>query len=154
MSRLSLSSNELWLPDSVATECQGCSVAFSLTRRRHHCRACGQLFCSDCSRARRKLPAAYGYQAAEQRVCERCKVTCDAGEMLSPQEALVRRRLSDASPTSPGRESELFLAYTTLGVTESSSSEELKAALRQVCSVAALLPATTLLRHRSTTGTA
>jgi hypothetical protein len=38
-----------WLPDSAVSMCQLCSVQFTVTRRRHHCRACGQIFCSDCS---------------------------------------------------------------------------------------------------------
>ncbi|KAK1939372.1 putative 1-phosphatidylinositol-3-phosphate 5-kinase FAB1C [Phytophthora citrophthora] len=29
--------------------CYDCSAAFSLFRRRHHCRLCGQIFCYDCS---------------------------------------------------------------------------------------------------------
>ena len=32
-----------WLPDSAVSMCQLCSVQFTVTRRRHHCRACGQV---------------------------------------------------------------------------------------------------------------
>lgn len=31
------------------SECHRCRVAFGITRRRHHCRHCGQIFCSSCS---------------------------------------------------------------------------------------------------------
>ena len=32
-----------WLPDSSVSMCQLCSVQFTVTRRRHHCRACGMV---------------------------------------------------------------------------------------------------------------
>ena len=38
-----------WIPDSMAPLCMGCGSAFSLVRRRHHCRSCGRVFCAKCS---------------------------------------------------------------------------------------------------------
>ena len=38
-----------WIPDSMAPLCMGCGCAFSLVRRRHHCRSCGRVFCAKCS---------------------------------------------------------------------------------------------------------
>ncbi|MDP2434624.1 MAG: ankyrin repeat domain-containing protein [archaeon] len=38
-----------WLPDEVCSSCQQCSREFGFTRRRHHCRYCGQVVCADCS---------------------------------------------------------------------------------------------------------
>jgi len=38
-----------WLPDSSVSMCQLCSVQFTVTRRRHHCRGCGMIFCGECS---------------------------------------------------------------------------------------------------------
>ena len=38
-----------WLPDDASKGCVGCNKAFSFSRRKHHCRACGRLFCNDCS---------------------------------------------------------------------------------------------------------
>lgn len=35
-----------WVRDEVATNCAGCSVKFSLTERRHHCRNCGHVYCA------------------------------------------------------------------------------------------------------------
>lgn len=37
-----------WIPDAMATNCMMCVRSFTLTRRRHHCRLCGYLFCSSC----------------------------------------------------------------------------------------------------------
>lgn len=40
----------LWVPDSASSVCTNpaCGKAFTLFRRRHHCRRCGGLFCKDC----------------------------------------------------------------------------------------------------------
>ncbi|PSN33430.1 hypothetical protein C0J52_26938 [Blattella germanica] len=35
-----------WLKDEGADTCVGCGVRFTLYERRHHCRNCGQVFCS------------------------------------------------------------------------------------------------------------
>lgn len=35
-----------WLKDEGTDSCVGCGVRFTLYERRHHCRNCGQLFCS------------------------------------------------------------------------------------------------------------
>ena len=37
-----------WVPDEATTVCRKCDKHFNGLRRRHHCRACGQLFCSHC----------------------------------------------------------------------------------------------------------
>ncbi|KAI9921515.1 hypothetical protein PsorP6_002646 [Peronosclerospora sorghi] len=41
--------NQYWMPDHLCKVCYDCSVAFSIFRRRHHCRLCGQIFCHECS---------------------------------------------------------------------------------------------------------
>ena len=43
-------------------------LAFSITNRKHHCRNCGQIFCSDCSS---KQATMENYKKP-QRVCESC----------------------------------------------------------------------------------
>ncbi|XP_059489496.1 FYVE, RhoGEF and PH domain-containing protein 6-like [Neocloeon triangulifer] len=60
----------LWIPDDRVTTCQNCAVReFSLTHRRHHCRACGYVVCGDCS-TNKALLRYIQYQAA--RVCDKC----------------------------------------------------------------------------------
>nr|CAI5836643.1 unnamed protein product [Callosobruchus analis] len=39
-----------WLKDEGADACANCSVRFTIYERKHHCRNCGLLFCSRCSR--------------------------------------------------------------------------------------------------------
>ena len=38
-----------WMPDELCKTCYACNVEFTVFRRRHHCRMCGQVFCSTCS---------------------------------------------------------------------------------------------------------
>ncbi|XP_015788100.1 FYVE, RhoGEF and PH domain-containing protein 6 isoform X1 [Tetranychus urticae] len=59
----------LWIPDTRVTMCQICSAEFTVTFRRHHCRACGKVVCNDCSS--NKAPLRYlKFRAA--RVCDQC----------------------------------------------------------------------------------
>ena len=39
--------NFLWVQDELAWNCRECFVQFSVFQRKHHCRRCGGLFCSD-----------------------------------------------------------------------------------------------------------
>ncbi|PAA54220.1 hypothetical protein BOX15_Mlig029316g1, partial [Macrostomum lignano] len=38
-----------WIPDSEAPVCMQCEARFTVLRRRHHCRACGRVFCANCA---------------------------------------------------------------------------------------------------------
>ena len=46
-----LPSAAAWVLDRDATRCMSasCGAPFTLTRRRHHCRTCGEVFCSRCA---------------------------------------------------------------------------------------------------------
>ncbi|NXO60454.1 ZFY16 protein, partial [Aramus guarauna] len=58
----------LWVPDSEAPNCMKCQVKFTFTKRRHHCRACGKVFCGACCKRKCKLQ----YMEKEARVCTGC----------------------------------------------------------------------------------
>ena len=45
----------VWVPDSYSSTCQECHVKFTFIIRKHHCRACGRLLCSYCSRFQEPL---------------------------------------------------------------------------------------------------
>lgn len=37
-----------WINDSDVKKCYYCNIKFSMLRRKHHCRACGRIFCYQC----------------------------------------------------------------------------------------------------------
>lgn len=59
----------VWIPDYRVTMCQHCTATFTLTFRRHHCRACGKVVCDPCSSNR--APLLYKKNKVE-RVCDPC----------------------------------------------------------------------------------
>lgn len=59
-----------WIPDNAAPKCMACDTQFTAFRRRHHCRCCGQVFCSQCSSATTPLPR-FGL-TKPVRVCRIC----------------------------------------------------------------------------------
>lgn len=42
-------SSTQWTNDDIIHNCMRCSIEFTLLNRKHHCRYCGQIFCSPCS---------------------------------------------------------------------------------------------------------
>jgi len=59
-----------WVSDAAASRCLGCESSFTMTRRRHHCRYCGRLFCNACLPCDASLPA-MGYSGVVK-VCTGC----------------------------------------------------------------------------------
>ena len=37
-----------WVPNKAIKICSNCSKKFSVFKRKHHCRICGKIYCSDC----------------------------------------------------------------------------------------------------------
>ncbi|KAL2789745.1 zinc finger FYVE domain-containing protein 1 isoform 3 [Daubentonia madagascariensis] len=46
-----------WVPDHEILHCHNCRKEFSVKLSKHHCRACGQGFCDECSHDRRAVPS-------------------------------------------------------------------------------------------------
>lgn len=59
-----------WMPDSKSKECYECSVKFSTFRRKHHCRLCGQIFCSKC--CNQVVPGKIINCSGDLKVCTYC----------------------------------------------------------------------------------
>ncbi|XP_028973035.2 FYVE, RhoGEF and PH domain-containing protein 6 [Esox lucius] len=59
----------IWIPDLRATMCMICTCEFTLTWRRHHCRACGKVVCQTCSSNKYYLEYLKNQPA---RVCDHC----------------------------------------------------------------------------------
>ncbi|XP_015596295.1 hepatocyte growth factor-regulated tyrosine kinase substrate isoform X2 [Cephus cinctus] len=67
-----------------ADVCHRCRVAFSMVQRKHHCRACGQVFCGQCSSKMSTLPK-FGIEK-EVRVCEACYDQVNKPTTTAPKE--------------------------------------------------------------------
>lgn len=82
----------VWLPDSAADACMspGCGKAFSLVTPRHHCRLCGHVVCSGCSKDRMMLPPKF-CQPEPKRVCRSC------APVLAPLQAMLAGTLARAA---------------------------------------------------------
>ncbi|TNN11996.1 RUN and FYVE domain-containing protein, partial [Schistosoma japonicum] len=57
-----------WANDSENPNCFLCQCSFSVSRRRHHCRNCGLIFCHECSSRKMTLPSS----AKPVRICDTC----------------------------------------------------------------------------------
>ena len=65
-----------WVNDDQAPACMKCTAKFSITRRRHHCRACGKVFCATCCWQKVKL---IHDDNKEDRACNDCVKTINQG---------------------------------------------------------------------------
>ena len=66
---------QYWVPDDQITHCHKCRAGLreegdGATRGRHHCRACGQGFCEQCSQQRVPVPSRGWLHPV--RVCDDC----------------------------------------------------------------------------------
>jgi hypothetical protein len=71
-----------WIPDSDAPGCENlqCSKLFSFLERRHHCRRCGKVFCSQHSSNSIRLDQDAGFHpfGVASRGCDACYQDCRA----------------------------------------------------------------------------
>ncbi|CAD6189060.1 unnamed protein product [Caenorhabditis auriculariae] len=94
---------QYWMPDATGKECYQCEERFTTFRRRHHCRLCGQIFCSKCCN-NRVDGSSLGY-LGELRLCDFCatKVQQKSNEpsilqgRKNSQQTILSRKLSDQS---------------------------------------------------------
>ncbi|XP_050768479.1 zinc finger FYVE domain-containing protein 16 isoform X1 [Gymnogyps californianus] len=94
----------LWVPDSEAPNCMNCQVKFTFTKRRHHCRACGKVFCGGCCKRKSKLQ----YMEKEARVCTGCYDDINKAQaferMMSPTGPVPNSSISQHSSAVPPSE--------------------------------------------------
>lgn len=95
-----------WLPDEFTQSCMLCNENFTLIKRRHHCRSCGKIFCSQCCNIKAKL---LYLNNAEERICIHCSLLM---EIMLPR----CNEISDPNVTTP-------TPSTSLGTTGSSSRQ-------------------------------
>lgn len=70
------------IDDSTVTYCYNCGGTFTMFNRRHHCRACGRIFCYNCSQWNERIPddlisytdtKTWIVPGQVSRVCQACK---------------------------------------------------------------------------------
>ncbi|XP_051545523.1 FYVE, RhoGEF and PH domain-containing protein 6-like isoform X2 [Myxocyprinus asiaticus] len=76
----------IWIPDPRATMCMICTCEFTLTWRRHHCRACGKVVCQACSTNKHPLKYLKNQLA---RVCDLCLPILQQNSDQSPSSTLL-----------------------------------------------------------------
>ena len=95
-----------WEEDAEAVTCRSCTQNFTMMRRRHHCRLCGQTFCGECSKERRSLPS-YGLMEAV-RVCNGCATLVDTAQAKGMMSMAIQ--LAQGNVTSLGELERTFVA--------------------------------------------
>ncbi|XP_078091357.1 FYVE, RhoGEF and PH domain-containing protein 6 isoform X2 [Mustelus asterias] len=111
----------IWIPDPRATMCMICTCDFTLTWRRHHCRACGKIVCQACSSNKFNLDYLKNRPA---RVCDHCFSELQKREKQS----------SDTKMLSPTHKSSSTLTSVFHSIQHSSGRKHKKipAALKEV----------------------
>uniref|UniRef100_A0AAV1T6C4 FYVE-type domain-containing protein n=1 Tax=Peronospora matthiolae TaxID=2874970 RepID=A0AAV1T6C4_9STRA len=78
--------NVQWESDVHVATCRLCHSDFSLVKRRHHCRHCGRVMCSDCS-----CFVYFEFSRRKHRVCATCN-----NQLLAGQDAYERETVTSS----------------------------------------------------------
>ena len=83
------------MPDKLCHECTDCGVKFGIFVRKHHCRICGRIFCSNCSSY--SIPA----YRLDNRLNGTLRVCLDCFKIYHEFQKLGRGGTQDAMPSNP-----------------------------------------------------
>lgn len=108
----------LWVPDHAASSCMGCHTQFWFGRRKHHCRSCGRLFCSECSEQAVPIPSEQLYQPV--RVCDQCFTQLETPGTAPISQPLIQRQETE----SPEDSEETAIDAATLDQTQDKHDEK------------------------------
>jgi FYVE zinc finger/WW domain len=86
--------------DALRPNCSHCEEAFTMSKRRHHCRLCGDVFCDPCSSHRVNLPLEGPEFEKPVRVCDFCNQDIEKGNFFS-----LRRYFTPILLYKPGQHS-------------------------------------------------
>ncbi|KAI9025911.1 hypothetical protein CLU79DRAFT_789750 [Phycomyces nitens] len=95
------SDKEFWMPDEQCKECYKCRKPFTLLRRRHHCRTCGQIFCAKC--ASHAVPGKMYKQKGQVRQCNFCYSEDQQGETQAYISSALPRITETYTPVIPSQ---------------------------------------------------
>mmetsp|Transcript_13508 Transcript_13508/g.31750 ORF Transcript_13508/g.31750 Transcript_13508/m.31750 type:complete len:2174 (+) Transcript_13508:146-6667(+) len=77
------------IADKYRSNCPDCGCLFTLSKRRHHCRLCGDVFCDACSNHRVELPLPGAEFEKPVRVCDDCNKDVEQGNFFSMRRYLT-----------------------------------------------------------------
>lgn len=109
-----------WMLDAETNECILCRSLFDWINRRHHCRHCGRIVCSECSSGRSILPQEYGL-SDPQRVCSSCY------EILAPVQATLTCTMANHQKSNPIDSTKCLRRYLNMPFSLTLGSELRKA---------------------------
>jgi len=102
-------SEQHWQKDETVTKCTTCAAEFTNANRRHHCRACGKIYCTKCAPF-----VGVSIEAVKQgteealRTCEKCVQRAIATHKRTAQaradrvaRVLAEKRATPQSPSQP-----------------------------------------------------
>jgi len=100
---------EKWVDDKDRNACYMDSKFFGFFERRHHCRCCGEIFCSVCSFWSCVLPE-LGWGTSKQRVCGYCfefrvgrwkclRLACTLEVISRHEQSLIKNLVQSAKET-------------------------------------------------------
>ena len=114
-----------WVMDVEVSNCQMCGVQFDTFKRKHHCRKCGGIFCSNCAAHRRLMPAgstiSVGGISAKlnernpQRVCRTCQAELDPLQSRLANSVANAVKQNKAEKTGMASQAAAFIEGFTLG---------------------------------------
>ncbi len=93
--------------DALRPQCSHCGAVFSMSKRRHHCRLCGDIFCDACSSHRVTLPLPGAEFEKPVRICDYCHMDVEKGNFFA-----MRRYLTVLHLYEPGMEENNDVATT------------------------------------------
>ena len=81
--------NPVWVADETVLKCIECGVGFTLFKRKHHCRICGNIYCRDCTNYHND------FGAQRQRMCRTCNANVEViKHSKTPVELIKNTRAS------------------------------------------------------------
>lgn len=88
--------------DALRDQCPHCQEAFTYSKRRHHCRLCGDVFCDACSNHRCDLPLPGPEFEKPVRVCDFCFTDVERGNFFSMRRYLTVLHLYNGTDDESG----------------------------------------------------
>ncbi|XP_074601451.1 zinc finger FYVE domain-containing protein 1-like isoform X2 [Brevipalpus obovatus] len=90
-----------WVPNSRISQCRICEKKFDPSEKKHHCRACGDGFCEDCSDKTRPVPER-GWGETPVRVCKKCFDKAEGTNYASDNKEVTVRKIGEVVQSTLG----------------------------------------------------